>query len=96
MRVIWSRTALQNLMDIEEFIARDNPERAKKFINRLISFGDDIKDFPLKGRIVPEFSVKEIREIFEKAYRIVYRVSENQVEILTIFEGHKLFRRENL
>jgi toxin ParE1/3/4 len=79
-------------MEIEQFIAKDNPERAEKFINKLIDRGESLKDFPFKGRIVPEFSINEIREVIEKAYRIVYRVSEQRVEILTVFEGHRLIR----
>jgi len=53
---------------------------------------EKVKDFPYQGRIVPEFSVGEIREVFVKMYRIVYRISKDQIEILTVFEGHKLLR----
>lgn len=47
---------------------------------------------PLAGRVVPEYADRqEIRELLRRAYRIVYRVGENAIEILTIFEGHRLF-----
>jgi len=91
LKVIWSRESLRRLIEIENYIAKDNPERAIKFIDKIIDRGEDIKNFPLRGRIVPEFSNNDIREVLENSYRIVYRISKTRVEILTIFEGHKLF-----
>lgn len=90
MKVIWSKESLRQLIEIENFIASDNPGRAEKFVLKLIECGEKTQNFPFKGRMVPEFSIHEIREVFYKNYRIVYRVSENQIEILTVFEGHKL------
>ena len=96
MKVIWSKESLQQLIEIEKYISRDSPERAVQFINRLIDRAEKIKDYPYKGRVVQEFSLNEIREVFEKSYRIVYRISEDQIEILTVFEGHKLLKSSEI
>ncbi len=96
MKIVWSKESLQQLIEIENYISRDNPERAVQFINRLIDRAEKIKDYPYKGRVVPEFSINEIREVFEKNYRIVYRISEKQIEILTVFEGHKLLKSSDI
>ena len=96
MKVIWSKESLQQLIEIEKYISRDSPERAVQFINRLIDRAEKIKDYPYKGRVVPEFSLNEIREVLEKSYRIVYRISEDQIEILTVFEGHKLLKSSEI
>ena len=92
MKVIWSKESLQQLIQIEQYISRDHPERTVQFINRLIDRAEKIKDYPYKGRVVPEFSLNEIREVFEKSYRI----SENQIEILTVFEGPKLLKSSEI
>ncbi len=42
MNIIWSALAIEDLNDIEEFIARDNPARAVSFINELIDLGDSL------------------------------------------------------
>lgn len=42
MNIIWSALAIEDLNDIEEFIARDNPTRAVSFINELIDLGDSL------------------------------------------------------
>jgi len=96
LKVIWSKESLHQLIQIEQYISRDNPERSVQFINRLIDRAEKIKDYPYKGRVVPEFSLNEIGEVFEKSYRIVYRISENQIEILTVFEGHKLLKSSEI
>jgi len=96
MKVEWTAEALDRLVEIEEFIAVDNPERARKFVDRLIEKGESLNQFPERGRIVAEFSMPKIREIIENNYRIVYRIKPSEVEILTVFEGHQLIRRDEI
>jgi toxin ParE1/3/4 len=40
--------------------------------------------------MVPEFQLDHVREVFLGNYRIVYRLAEGGIEILTVFEGHRL------
>ena len=92
MKVIWTKESFKRLAEIEDYIAKDNADRAIKFVNKLINRGESLANFPNKGRIVPEFSVPDIREILEQNYRIVYRITKTRIEILTVFEGHRLIR----
>ena len=93
MSIIWSREAGENLVDIEEFIARDSVERAIRFIDALIDHAEAIlADNPRSGRSVPEIGNPDIRELIYRGYRIVYRLNCDHVEILTVFEGHRLLR----
>ena len=46
--------------------------------------------FPESGRIVPEYNLRNIREIINQNYRIVYRVKSEIVEIVTIVHGARL------
>jgi plasmid stabilization system protein ParE len=39
------------------------------------------------GRIVPELSRPDVREIFHGAYRIIYGISKGEVHILTVRHG---------
>ena len=96
MKVIWSKESLKQLIQIEQYISKDSPERVVQFIDKLIDRGEKIKDFPFKGRIVPEFSANEIKEVFENSYRIFYRISKDQIGILTVFEGHRLLKNDDL
>ncbi len=90
------REALDRLSDIEDFISQDSPQRAAKFVNYLIQRGEGVSKNPRIGRIVPEISHPNIREVIAKKYRIVYKIQEHKIEILTVFEGHKLLSLEEL
>jgi toxin ParE1/3/4 len=93
MRLVWSREASENLVEIEDFIARDNLERAIRFIDALIDHAEAIlADNPKSGRVVPETGNADMRELIYRGYRIVYRLKVDVLEILTVFEGHRLLR----
>ena len=59
------------------------------FVAKLIERGDSVAPFPLVGRRLPELESNEIREVLEGNYRIVYRITHERIEILTVFEGHR-------
>ncbi len=93
MNVTWSQEAGENLVDIEEFVARDSLERAVRFVDALIDQTEAIlADNPRSGRTVPEIGNPEIRELIYRGYRIVYRLNGDRIDILTVFEGHRLLR----
>jgi len=92
MKVRWTHEALVRLLEIEEYIAGDSPRRARSFVDALIRRAECLSANPRIGRRVPEISKAAIREVLFKGYRIVYRVRNNAVEILTVFEGHHLLR----
>lgn len=96
MKIFWTREALLRLKKIEEYISIDNPVVAIEFVDKLISIAETFKDNPEKGRIVPELSLDNIRELLHKDYRIVYLVKKNSVDILTVFEGHQLLKKEEI
>ncbi|MBD3377763.1 type II toxin-antitoxin system mRNA interferase toxin, RelE/StbE family [candidate division KSB1 bacterium] len=96
MKIIWTQEALTRLKEIQDYIGQNNPGRAKAFINILVEKTKILSSNPEIGRIVPETAHSDIREIIHKNYRIVYRRGKNHIEILTVFEGHKLFRADEL
>ncbi|MBN1466336.1 type II toxin-antitoxin system RelE/ParE family toxin [candidate division KSB1 bacterium] len=96
MQIIWTHEALNRLADIEEYISKDSSERAANFVNYLIDRAETLKDHPKIGRVVPEMANKNIRELIFRKYRIIYQVFEKRIEIITVFEGHRLLRLEEL
>lgn len=87
---------MADLEAIGDFIARDDPKAALRWVIRLKALADASGDFPLAGRRVPELARSDVREKLLENYRIVYRVAEERVEILTVFEGHRPFDEEEL
>jgi len=96
MKLVWTKEALHRLLEIEEYISRDNPVAAADFVDKLISLAETIVDNPKKGRMVPELSLENIRELLFKNYRIVYLVKKRSIEVLTVFEGHQLLKKEEI
>jgi toxin ParE1/3/4 len=96
MKVVWTKESINRLNEIESYIAHDNPNAAIKFIDYIISLAESLSKNPERGRIVPEFSIKAIRELIYKNYRIVYLMKKDKIEILTVFEGHQLLKKEEV
>lgn len=44
MSIIWSDLAIEDLNDIEDYIARDNLARAVSFVDELIDLGDSLSN----------------------------------------------------
>ncbi|NOZ80024.1 MAG: type II toxin-antitoxin system RelE/ParE family toxin [Acidobacteria bacterium] len=87
----------KNRSAIGDRIAADNPSAAVRWVQRLTAAVERASEMPLAGRIVPEYSDRQdIREMLVRTYRVVYRVRPDTLEVLTIFEGHRLFPEEAL
>jgi plasmid stabilization system protein ParE len=91
VKVAWTDRALNDLHAVGDYIALDNPAAAEKWVNRLLRTAESIATLPLAARVVPELGRPDVRETFERTYRIVYLVRANSVLILTVFEGHRCF-----
>jgi len=91
VEVRWTSQAVNDLGNITDFIAIDSPYYACLFAIDVLAAVERLSDFPKSGRIVPELKNPSIREIILGSYRIVYRLRDQVVEILTIYHGAKLF-----
>ena len=98
MRVHWTETAQRHLDGIYQYIAQDSPAYAKRTVDRLTRRSQQIASLPLPGRHVPEYEADELREVIENPYRIIYRIKEDQVDVLAVIHGARDLRsaeREN-
>ena len=84
MKVVWTDTAKHNLRTIYDYIAQNSPAYAKRMVDRLTGRSKQIGVFPLSGRVVPEFEVAQIRELFQRPYRIIYHIRPDSVEIIAV------------
>ncbi len=87
MKVHWTDTAAEHLDAIYNYIALDSPEYAKRTVDRITRRSQQIKDFPLSGRKVPEYNMDQIREIIEGSYRIIYHIKPDQIDVLAVIHG---------
>jgi plasmid stabilization system protein ParE len=90
MKLFWTPLAKFDLIEISRFIAEDNAVAARIWAGRLKQRAKDAAKNPFAGRVVPELEDPSIREVLLGSYRIIYRVKEKHVEIIRVFEGHRL------
>lgn len=88
MRWKLSLQARADLQRIGHRIARDNPQAAAAWLDKLEARVRLAGRSPGLGRKVPELDRDDIREAIVGNYRIVYIVQAKIITILTIFEGH--------
>jgi toxin ParE1/3/4 len=86
----WTDQAAEDLESIANFIARDSESYAKMFVSKIMNSLEQVKAFPMSGRIVPEFKKENVREVILGSYRIIYRVKDDIAELLTIHHSAQL------
>ncbi|QTA87885.1 type II toxin-antitoxin system RelE/ParE family toxin [Desulfonema magnum] len=91
VRVVWTDQAYEDLESVFRYIRRDSKRYAKLFVEKILKSVKRLEYMPESGRIVPESDKRHIRELIVGRYRIIYRIAENQVDILTIRHGARLF-----
>ena len=92
MIVEWSVPALQDLDDIEDYIAKDNYNRAVNFVDELISLGESLEDDTTCERgTQPQWSKNSnIRELYYQKYTIVYEILGYKVIIHEVYNQSKI------
>lgn len=88
--VRWTPQAADDLESLALFIAADSPHYASLLVMDVLASVERLQDFPQSGRIVPELSAPDIRELILGNYRVVYRIRTDVVEILTVWHGARL------
>ncbi|HKD35147.1 MAG TPA: type II toxin-antitoxin system RelE/ParE family toxin [Pirellulales bacterium] len=89
-RIIWSPTSRTDLAAIRAYIAKDAPRAADAFIRRLTRTVRRLKRFPMSGSVIAELGTTELREIYCGSYRIIHRVVDRKVEIVTVRHAARL------
>ena len=69
------------------YIAKDSRVYAARFAAACEAATNSLREFPLKGRPVPELPASGLREVIAGKYRIVYRVRSEVVEIVAVIHG---------
>ena len=90
--VVWSNIAENDLKNIVDYIADDSPPNALKIIKRIKQKASSLYTFPERGRIVPELrdqGILQYRELVISPWRILYRISEKSVLVLSVLDSRR-------
>jgi toxin ParE1/3/4 len=88
LKLRWTRPALADLVEAQNYIARDNPSAAQALAQRVWDAAKNLCDHPGMGRAG---HVEGTREwvVSDTPYLIVYRVRDEAVEILRVWHGRR-------
>ncbi|WP_408914414.1 type II toxin-antitoxin system RelE/ParE family toxin [Brucella pseudogrignonensis] len=87
MIVEFSGEAENDLEQIVDYIAKDNPLRALSFVQELRSKCEALAYSPLAFPLVPRYESYDIRRRVHGSYLIFYRVRAEQVVIVHVLHG---------
>ena len=96
MKIIWSPLAIDRISEIAEFISKDSPKSAEIWINSVFKKVSRLKRYSESGRIVPELNISKIREIIYGNYRIIYRIKQEFIIVLTVRHGRQILPEEEI
>ncbi len=96
MRVARTEHACSQLDEAMAFIARDRPETAMAWLQRILDEGASLAELPDRGRVVPETSRQDVRELIVNPCRLVYRRDAKVVTITMVVHGRRLLDEQDL
>jgi len=91
-KVRWTSNAKEDLLNIIAYIKEDSPSIAKDVYQKIRSKANSSNFFPLRGRVVPELQKEGItmyRELISSPWRIMYKVDNDTVYIMAIFDSRQ-------
>ncbi len=86
MRVEYTGPALDDLLAITDYIARDNPTAANRTKDCIFAATDLLADQPGIGR---PGRVGRTRELIVRPYIVAYHVRGQVVEVLAVIDGRR-------
>lgn len=88
-RIRWTSEASDQLVAAIEYIRQDDPEAARRLASEIIEKIEMLARFPNSGRVG---EVAGTRELVNSPYVVVYRHTEEIVEILHVWHGAQDWR----
>ena len=90
--IVWSNIAENDLKNIIEYIADDSPPNVLKVFKRIKQKASSLYTIPERGRVVPELrdqGILQYRELVISPWRILYRISEKTVFVLSVLDSRR-------
>lgn len=94
--LIWTEPAISDLDELADFIALENADAARRFVQRVFDAVSRLEKFPLSGKCPKELPEGRYREIVVPPCRIFYRVAKTAVYVLHVMRSERVLRVELL
>ena len=88
MEVVWSRRAVQHLVALREYIAKDSEQTAALVATRILDAIELLQTQPEIGRPGRVVGTREL-VIPDTPYIIPYRIRNERLELIAVFHGRQ-------
>lgn len=95
MKIIESKEYKNQIRKIALNIKKDKPSAAIKFAKDLKKQIKDVPNMPYKYRQSNYHDDKEVRDMTYKGYTIIYKIYDNHIKIVEIFNQNLPLLKEN-
>jgi len=86
MQIVWSETAIANLISIRKYIEQDKPVAARRLAQRILESVERLAEHPHLGRPGHEPGTRELI-VASTPYIIPYRVYRGRVCMLAVLHA---------
>jgi len=94
--ILWTEPALGDLDRIADYIALDKPDADKRLVRRVFESVERLMEFPESGSCPKELRGTSYRHLVIPPLRIFYRIRENEILIIYVMRGERLFLVDDL
>lgn len=88
MRIVWTLTAIRDLVQIRRYIERDNPLAASSVAAQILKSVNRLVDHPQMGRLGRLSGTREL-VISKTPYVVPYRVQGETIELLRVIHSRQ-------
>jgi toxin ParE1/3/4 len=81
------------LAEAAEFIARDSRFYAVALVREARAAARSLKNLALRGRLVPEARSSDVRELFVKSYRLIYKITPESIVVIAFVHSARDLQR---
>lgn len=86
MQIVWSETAIANLVEIRKYIEQDKPAATRRLAQRVLVSVESLAEHPHLGRPGREPDTRELI-VAGTPYIIVYRIYRGRLSILAVLHA---------
>ena len=94
VRVTFAASAVGDLEGIVAYYAEQRvPDAGQRLVSEILQQIEGLRIHPDRGRVVPEFGLKHLRELVHPPFRIVYRRDADRVRVVRVWRSERRLKR---
>jgi len=91
VKVCLTDSAMNDLKELHRYYEEQLvPQVGQRFVAEILDRIETLSDNPDIGRIVPEFTTENVRELIHKPYRVVYLRELSSIFIIRVWRSERV------